>query len=110
VPFTFDHLSARGMAQFFGLTAADQPLADVMHGAMVRFVSGATPAAPGLPTWQTYDAKTRATMVLDHTPPWPATPTGWNAGSGANRALYAARAGASRVCSAPLALTTRWRA
>ncbi len=76
LPFTFDHLTSPGMAQFFGLSAAEQPLADGMHGAMVRFVQGQAPAGPGLPAWHGYDARAHATMVLDQVPALVSDPDG----------------------------------
>jgi len=66
VPFTFDHVRTPMFARFFGLTAADQPMADRMHAAMVAFVSGGRPVAPGLPDWLRFDPAQRATMVLNH--------------------------------------------
>lgn len=66
VPFTFDHVQMPMFMQFFGLSAADQPMADRMHGAMVAFVRQGRPMAPGLPDWGRFDARNRATMVLDH--------------------------------------------
>ncbi|NMN05215.1 MULTISPECIES: carboxylesterase family protein [unclassified Novosphingobium] len=76
VPFTFDHVNSKGMAQFLGLSATDQPLVNAMHGAMLRFVQGQAPAGPGLPAWHTYDAKAHATMVLDHAPAIASDPDG----------------------------------
>jgi para-nitrobenzyl esterase len=66
VPFTFDHVNVPAFTQFFGMTPADQPMADRMHGAMVSFVSAGRPVAAGLPDWARFDTATRATMVLDH--------------------------------------------
>jgi para-nitrobenzyl esterase len=40
-------------------------LSTQMHQAWVAFIQGKTPAAPGLPVWQPYDAKTRPTLILD---------------------------------------------
>lgn len=67
VPFTFDHLKAPGIVAFFGLSNADQPLADAMHSAMVSFVRGGAPKGAGLPLWPRYMPEERATMVLDKT-------------------------------------------
>jgi len=65
VPFTFDHVALPGFAQFFGLTPADQPMADHMHAAAVSFVRRGAPVAAGLPDWGRFEAGRRATMVLD---------------------------------------------
>ncbi|WP_068090311.1 carboxylesterase/lipase family protein [Novosphingobium rosa] len=66
VPFTFDHVTIPTFARFFGTSAADQPMADSMHAAMVSFVTQGRPAAAGLPDWGRFKAEGRATMVLDH--------------------------------------------
>lgn len=66
VPFTFDHAALPGFAALFGLSAADQPFADQVHQAVVRFIAGEAPAAPGLPAWRRYDVDHRETMVLSH--------------------------------------------
>ncbi len=42
-------------------------LSQQMHAAWSAFIKGETPAAPGLPIWAPYTAKTRATMVLNST-------------------------------------------
>jgi len=55
-------------AAFFGLSAADQPLADTMHRAVIGFVHGRVPAGPSLPAWQRYDRTHRRTMVLSRSP------------------------------------------
>ncbi|MBW8841658.1 MAG: carboxylesterase/lipase family protein [Sphingomonadales bacterium] len=68
VPFTFDHVTQPPFAGFFGLSAADQPLADAMHRAVIGFVHSRVPAAPGLPTWQRYDRTHRQTMVFSRSP------------------------------------------
>lgn len=65
VPFTFNHLQAKGIANLFGLSAVDQPMADALHGAMVHFVAGGAPAAHGLPAWPPYHPDRRATMDLN---------------------------------------------
>jgi len=66
VPFTFDHATQPGFAALFGLSAADQPFADTVHRAVIRFVAGGAPAAPRLPAWRGYEAMRRETMVLSH--------------------------------------------
>ncbi|WP_206245362.1 carboxylesterase/lipase family protein [Novosphingobium terrae] len=66
VPFTFDHVTVPAFARFFGTSAADQPMADRMHAAMVSFVAQGRPVAAGLPDWGRFDTAGRATMVLDH--------------------------------------------
>lgn len=63
-PFEFDHVQMPS-SRFFGLSAADQPLADSMHGAVVGFVKHGNPQHPSLPAWPRYDATSRATMILD---------------------------------------------
>ncbi|MEG3177640.1 carboxylesterase family protein [Sphingomonas sp. RB3P16] len=68
VPFTFDHVRTPAFGGFFGLTAADQPMADAVHQAMVRFVRDGQPVAAGLPVWGRYDATARQTMLLARTP------------------------------------------
>lgn len=68
LPFTFDHLADPGFKAFFGLSAADQPMADAMHQAMVRFVHDGRPAAPGLPIWERYEATTRQTVIWNRAP------------------------------------------
>ena len=45
----------------------DPALATRVHAAWVAFISGAAPAAAGLPEWPRYDAHGRATMILDCT-------------------------------------------
>ena len=65
LPLTFDHVTLPSMAQMFGLSAADQPIAEAWHEAMVAFVKGGAPASPGMPAWPRFDATTRATMVFD---------------------------------------------
>ncbi len=65
LPLTFDHVTLPSMAQMFGLSAADQPIAEAWHEAMVAFVKGGAPGSPGMPAWPRFDATTRATMVFD---------------------------------------------
>lgn len=45
----------------------DAALATRMHAAWVSFMTGADPAADGLPEWPRYDPRTRATMIFDVT-------------------------------------------
>ncbi|SFE85596.1 carboxylesterase/lipase family protein [Blastococcus tunisiensis] len=64
IPFVFDTLDL-GRAQMMGGALGESPpqqLADVVHGAWVRF------AATGDPGWPPYDLERRATMRLDTTP------------------------------------------
>ncbi|MET3762295.1 carboxylesterase family protein [Sphingomonas sp. UYEF23] len=68
VPFTFDHVANPGFTAFFGLSAADRPMADAVHQAMVQFVRNGRPTATGLPVWDRYDAKGRRTMIMAHPP------------------------------------------
>jgi carboxylesterase type B len=39
-----------------------------MHRAVIGFVHGRVPTAPGLPTWQRYDRTHRQTMVFSRSP------------------------------------------
>lgn len=66
VPLTFDHVTVPMFERFFGTGPADQPMADAVHAAMVAFVRQGRPVSPGLPDWGRFDARGRATMVLDH--------------------------------------------
>ena len=68
VAFTFDHVTQPGAKAFFGLSSADQPLADAMHGAMTAFVKTQRPVGPGLPQWQRFDRAHRQTMLLSRSP------------------------------------------
>jgi para-nitrobenzyl esterase len=68
VPFTFDHVAQPAFATFFGLSSADQPLADAMHRAVISFIGSHEPTAPGLPGWQRYDRTHRRTMLLSRAP------------------------------------------
>lgn len=65
VPLTFDHVTVPPAAQMFGFSAAEQPLADTWHAAVVAFIKGAAPGAPGLPTWPRFETSARATLVVD---------------------------------------------
>jgi para-nitrobenzyl esterase len=78
VPFFFDNLASPGVEEVAGPTP--QPLADVMHRAVVDFVKGAD---PGWPHWEpgrepavVYDDPPR---VVEH--PWPLVRSSWFAGS-----------------------------
>ncbi len=68
VAFTFDHVTQPGAKAFFGLSSADQPLADSMHGAMTAFVKTGVPAGPSLPQWRRFDRAGRRTMLLSRAP------------------------------------------
>ncbi len=68
LPFTFDHVTQPGFSAFFGLSAADQPLADQMHAAMVAFATTGQPKGTTLPEWRRFDQRRRDTMVWDQAP------------------------------------------
>lgn len=65
LPLTFDHVTLPSMAQMFGLSAADQPIATAWHEAILAFVRGGAPASPGMPAWPRFDTATRACLVFD---------------------------------------------
>jgi para-nitrobenzyl esterase len=65
LPLTFDHVTLPSMAQMFGLSAADQPIAEAWHMAIVSFVKGGAPASAGMPAWPRFNSQARATMVFD---------------------------------------------
>jgi para-nitrobenzyl esterase len=64
LPFLFDALGYPG---FVGENPP-QALADDMHGACVRFIRDGDPNGGRLPTWDRYDAHTRAVMRFGHEP------------------------------------------
>ncbi len=51
----------------FASAPAEAQLAHQVNTAWAAFIRGETPAAPGLPTWPTYNPKTRPTMLLNRT-------------------------------------------
>jgi len=82
LPLTFDHVTLPAMAQMFGLSSADQPIAEAWHEAIVAFVKGGAPASPGIPAWPRFDTQARATLVFDR------LSTVENDPDGAERALW----------------------
>jgi len=48
-----------------GTSDTAKKLADNMGTAWANFATSGKPSAPGLPAWPTYDANTRATMIVD---------------------------------------------
>lgn len=64
VPLTFDHVGDPAAVKMFGLSAAEQALADQWHGALVAWIKGGAPVAPGLPEWPRFDPARRATLTL----------------------------------------------
>lgn len=65
VPLTFDHVTLPIAGQMFGFSAAQQPMADAWHGAVLAFVRGGAPGSPGLPLWPRFEPSNHATMVVD---------------------------------------------
>jgi para-nitrobenzyl esterase len=59
LPFTFDVLDPRRTD-----IAVAQPLADQLSGACLAFARNGDPNHPGIPRWDAYDLKRRATMVF----------------------------------------------
>jgi para-nitrobenzyl esterase len=57
--------NARLMPGLNGGDAAADEMARIMSSAWTAFARTGVPAAAGLPAWPTYDAATRATMILD---------------------------------------------
>lgn len=67
VPLTFDHVTNPVAAQMFGYSAAEQPVADAWHGAMVAFIKGGAPSTPAWPAWPRFKADRRASMMVART-------------------------------------------
>jgi para-nitrobenzyl esterase len=64
LPFVFDNLAAA--RELVGTGKEQQALADRMSGAWIEFARTGKPAARGLPPWNAFDLKNRATMILDN--------------------------------------------
>ena len=62
IPFVFSNATASA-----GARPEAKAVEDAMSEAWIAFARTGNPNHPGLPTWPTYDAKTRSTMVFDAT-------------------------------------------
>jgi para-nitrobenzyl esterase len=56
------------------VTDDDRRLATLTHAAWTAFIKTGAPAAPGLPTWGSYEPARRATMILGYAPRMEADP------------------------------------
>lgn len=63
IPLVFDNVEAA--RSFVGRGEEPQVLADQMSSAWLAFARTGDPNAEGAPTWPTYDADRRATMIFD---------------------------------------------
>jgi para-nitrobenzyl esterase len=62
VPFTFNTLD---LTNATGGSAEAQALSDTMSSVWATFARTGRPDHPSIPTWPTYDANSRATLILD---------------------------------------------
>ncbi len=62
VPFTFNTLD---LTNATGGSPGAQRLSDTMTAVWATFARSGRPDHPSIPPWPTYDAKTRATLMLD---------------------------------------------
>ncbi len=63
VPFTFNTLD---LTNATGGSAEAQALSDTMSSVWAAFARNGRPDHPAIPAWPTYDAATRATLILDN--------------------------------------------
>ena len=63
IPFVFNNVWQ--MPELVGTGPQIQPLADQLSGAWVAFARTGNPSHGGIPRWPAFDAKTRATMLID---------------------------------------------
>lgn len=63
LPFVFNN--AWHMPELVGTGPEIQPLADQVSGAWVAFARTGNPNHAGIPRWPAFDARTRATMLID---------------------------------------------
>jgi para-nitrobenzyl esterase len=64
LPFVFNNVWH--MPELVGTGPEIQPLADRMSAAWVAFARTGNPNHPGIPNWPAYDAKNRATMLINN--------------------------------------------
>jgi len=68
LPFVWNRLDLPMASILLGPDLAGaQPLAAVMHASWVQFIKTGDPNGGGLPTWPTYDAERRPTLLIDRT-------------------------------------------
>ncbi|HEX8106437.1 MAG TPA: carboxylesterase family protein, partial [Kofleriaceae bacterium] len=66
LPFVWNRLDLPMTPVLLGPDAAPlQPLATAMHGAWCQFIRAGDPNGGGLPSWPRYDARRRATLLID---------------------------------------------
>ena len=82
LPFVWDRLDLPFTAILLGDVAGVRPLATAMHDTWATFIRTGAPDGGGLPPWPRYDARRRATMLLDRAPRVADDP------GGATRALW----------------------
>jgi para-nitrobenzyl esterase len=63
IPFVFNNVWH--MPELVGTGPEIQPLADKLSGAWVAFARTGNPSHGGIPRWPAFDARTRATMLID---------------------------------------------
>jgi para-nitrobenzyl esterase len=63
IPLVFGNIAARGSLTGAGVEA--QKMADQIGDAFIAFARTGNPNHAGIPTWQTYDIASRATMMFD---------------------------------------------
>ena len=68
LPFVFGTLDAPTMDRFAGEGPDAETLSERMMDAWIAFARSGDPNHPGLPTWETYDADRRATLIFDREP------------------------------------------
>jgi para-nitrobenzyl esterase len=66
IGFVFDNVAKS--AAMSGVGEEQQAIADMMSEAWLAFARNGNPNHEGLPQWAPYDAKGRATMVIDNVP------------------------------------------